>query len=254
MLGIRRGRVNENHGRLRPALSRTADCGSQSGIQTMREHKVHPPATMQAPMRRVCERLGREGITLDTLDALEFYAREGDWQAAGYAPWVRSVEAWEIDPRCEPALRRNLPGARIRIGDSYAMAREPGNSGGFDFIVLDNPQGVFGPQGHWCEHFEALELVPQLLRTPGVVICNVNTAPYDYDQHPAWRARREAFYGIPTTERLEAEFVEGFYRRWWAARGLDTAGFFLEPRHEPMLWYAVMQLIPSGSQASATHP
>jgi len=50
--------------------------------------------------------------------ALEIFAREGDWQTQAYADKVKSLEAWEINPAFESALRKNLPGAKILITDS----------------------------------------------------------------------------------------------------------------------------------------
>ena len=73
-------------------------------------------------MRAICEELNRRGYDLSRYDALEFFAREGDWQTLSYADRVRSVEAWEIDPAYEEGLRRNLPQAVIRIGNSFELA------------------------------------------------------------------------------------------------------------------------------------
>jgi hypothetical protein len=203
---------------------------------------IHSPEIMQAPMRRVCARLKSVGVDLASLDALEFFAREGDWQTMAYADEVRSLEAWEINPACEPALKRNLPRATIRIGDSYSLATQLPFSKRFGLVVLDNPQCVFGPDGIHCEHFDALDLVPGMLTSAAVLIFNVNLEPYGYDQQPAWRSRREQFYGAECTHRLELPFLNRFYVDFFTRRCFDAAVLFFEPRHEPMLWYCVMRL------------
>jgi hypothetical protein len=197
---------------------------------------------MQAPMRRVCARLKAGGFDLSRLDALEFFAREGDWQAVAYADEARSLEAWEINPACAAALKGNLPRATVWIGDSYVLAAEARFARRFGLVVLDNPQSVFGPDRRHCEHFDALELIPPLLASTALLIFNVNLAPYDYDRHPAWRARREAFYGIPRAERLELPFLDRFYVDFFTRRCFDAVVLFFEPRHESFLWYCVMRL------------
>jgi hypothetical protein len=202
----------------------------------------YPNEVLQAPMRRVCRRLREQGVDLARARALEFFAREGDWQTVSYAGQVASLEAWEMEPGCEAALRRNLPGARIRIGDSYQLAQRPEYAGVFDLVVLDNPQVIFGPQGEHCEHFEALELVPGLLGPVGTVIFNVNYAPYNYAQQPAWQQRRRAFYGRERTDRLDFEFLGTFYRQYFHRRGRETEFIFFEPRHEDVIAYAVMRV------------
>lgn len=46
------------------------------------------------------------------MDALEVFAREGDWVTYKYAPYVKSVEAWEINPSYLPKLQTNIPKAK----------------------------------------------------------------------------------------------------------------------------------------------
>jgi hypothetical protein len=193
-------------------------------------------------MRRLAARLREYGVDLGRLRALEFFAREGDWQAVSYAPQVASLEAWEINPACEPGLRQNLPRATIRIGDSYALARLPEHAGRFDLLVLDNPQVTFGPQREHCEHFDALELVPILLGKQGILVFNVNHDPYGYERQPEWQRRRRIFYGVQETAHLELDFLESFYRRLFHAHGYDTRFLFFQPRHEPAIAYCVLAL------------
>ena len=202
----------------------------------------YPNEVLQAPMRRVCQQLRLRGVDLSQARALEFFAREGDWQTVSYAGEVASLEAWEIEPHCEPALRRNLPGATIRMGDSYQLARLPEYAGAFDLVVLDNPQVIFGPQGEHCEHFDALELMPNLLGGAGTLIFNVNYAPFNYHQQPAWQQRRRDFCGREATDRLEFEFLQTFYAEFFDRRGRATEFMFFEPRHEQVIAYAVMRL------------
>lgn len=193
-------------------------------------------------MRRVLEELAQRGFDLKHARALEFFAREGDWQAVVYASAVARLEAWEVDPRFEAGLRANLPRAAVRIVDSIQAARRPENRARFDLIVVDNPQGCFGPQERYCEHFEALETVGGLLDGGGVVVFNVNRAPFDFDRQATWRARRSAFYGVTDTRRLSASFLLDFYRGFFRERGLAIAFAFEETRNTEYLSYLVFRL------------
>lgn len=193
-------------------------------------------------MRRVIQQLERRGFDLRRARALEFFAREGDWQAVVYAAMVARLEAWEIDARHEASLRANLPGAVVRIVDSIRAAGRPENRARFDLIVVDNPQGCFGPGGRYCEHFDALETVGGLLDGSGVVVFNVNRAPFAFEEQTAWRARRASFYGVPDTRRLSLGFLLDFYRGFFSQRGLASLFAFEEPRNAEYLSYLVFGL------------
>lgn len=193
-------------------------------------------------MRRVCEELERRGFDLSRARALEFFARAGDWQALAYADRVASLEAWEIDARYEARLRTNLPRATVRIVDSVVFAARAENQGRFDLVVLDNPQGCFGPNARYCEHFEALEASFALLAGRGVLVFNVNRAPFDFRLFPAWQARRSDFYRIADTGRLSAGVLLGFYRELFEQSGYPGSFGFEVPRNAEYLSYLVFLL------------
>jgi hypothetical protein len=193
-------------------------------------------------MRRVCDELVARGFDLSRARALEFFAREGDWQASAYAGRVATLEAWEVDASREERLRANLPGATVRIVDSILFAARAENRGRFDLVVFDNPQGCFGPGGRYCEHFDALDASFGLLADRAVVVFNVNRAPFDFARFPAWQARRADFYGVPETGRLRVEFLLGFYRELFERRGYGSPFGFEVPRNADYLSYLVYLL------------
>jgi hypothetical protein len=192
-----------------------------------------------AAMRRVCDDLERRGFDLSRARALEFFAREGDWQATAYVGRVASLEAWEVDAAREARLRANLPHATVRIVDSIVFASRPENRGRFDFVVLDNPQGCFGPGARYCEHFEALEAACGLLSERAVLVFNVNRTPFDFDRFPAWQARRSRYYGVDDASRLSASFLLAFYRSLLERRGLSSPFAFEVARNPEYLSYLV---------------
>ena len=192
-------------------------------------------------MSKVCVRLKSEGVQMQKLSALDFFAREGDWQTVVYAREVGSLEAWELCPEFLPGLQRNLPGATLRIVDSYDYGLR--TSDRFDFVVLDNPQGIFGAESRYCEHFEALPIALRLLKQHSFLIFNLNWAPFNFELHPEWWRRRSEFYGLESTARVSLEgFLLPFYRHYFEARGFEVMQAFLEPRNEEYLSYAVFHL------------
>ena len=189
-------------------------------------------------MRSLCIRLEQMGEPLNDYRALEFFARAGDWQTAEYFLKVKDLCAWEIDPEFELDLTRNLPGADIRIADSYMLAKEKCYQGEFGFVVFDNPQNIFN--GH-CEHFEALPLLSNLMAKSGVVIFNVNRCPFNYKQSPEWQKRREEYYGRDAHE-LNAVFFIDFYTKKFSDMGLKVRFSFEEQRNKDYLSYMVFGL------------
>lgn len=193
-------------------------------------------------MAKICARLKTEGVEMQGFSALDFFAREGDWQTVVYAREVGAIEAWEISSEFLPGLQRNLPGAVVRIVDSYAYGSQTTDR--FDFVVLDNQQGTFGSKDRYCEHFEALPVALRLLKSGAFLIFNLNWAPFNFVAHPEWRRRRADFYGVTDTSALSIEgFLLPFYQRYFESRGFKVIQGFVQPRNDEYLAYAVYRLI-----------
>lgn len=194
-------------------------------------------------MSEICSRLKAEGVDMRKLSALDFFAREGDWQTVVYAREVGVMEAWEISPEFLPGLQRNLPGATVRIVDSYAYGAKTTDS--FDFVVLDNPQAIFGPEGRYCEHFDALPVALRLLRPGAFLIFNLNWAPFNFEDNKEWQRRRAEFYGTVNTSSLSLErFMLPYYTRYFEMQGFEIINSFVQPRNNDYLAYAVFRLQP----------
>lgn len=172
-------------------------------------------------IKEIIARLNMTGISLTKMKALDFFAREGDWQTQYYANRVAEIHAWELDPTFEGKLKENLPtNAKIAIGDSHVMAKSCKEK--FDLIVLDNPQGCYGS---YCEHFDALPLALKLLKEEGIVIFNVKYKPFDYEDKKEWQRRRNKFYGVDSSF-LTMDFIDHFYKNYLMSEGFDTLNHF----------------------------
>lgn len=120
------------------------------------------------PIQKVLRKLNRKGVNLKDLDALEVFGYTGEYHTRFYAPYVHSLEVWEIDPRCEESLEKNLPTARIKITDSFEEIKRTGKK--FDLVVVDNPMSIFGDH---CEHFNLFPDIFCITGNQAVLILNV---------------------------------------------------------------------------------
>ena len=118
------------------------------------------------PIQRILAEGSRRGASVEQFRALEVFGCTGERLTKHYAPLVRSVEVWEIDPSLEPALRRNLPTATVRITDSFAEIKRTLSR--FDLVVVDNPVGCFG-DGR-CEHFDPFPDVARVLSDDSMLV------------------------------------------------------------------------------------
>jgi len=127
---------------------------------------------------------------LDTMDALDIFAREGDWHSAYLTSRVKNLTAWEVKEAHEAKLRQNFPEADVKICDSYEEIKRTDKI--FDLVVIDN--NLLG-----TTHVEHFDLYPQLfriLKPRAFVVQNVIPDPYMYRPMVAdeVQKRRKEFY------------------------------------------------------------
>lgn len=191
-------------------------------------------------IKEIVNVMQQKGVEFSKIRALDFFAREGDWQTFYYANLVSEIHAWEIDPTCEESLRNNLPlGAKIVIGDSHELAKSCNEK--FDMIVLDNPQGCYGTG--YCEHFDALGVIFPLLSDRSLLIFNVKVKPFNYEDKLEWQRRRNEFYGKDASE-LDVYFIHEFYESLLKTHGFDVEFSFVteRPHEEGLVAYAAKLL------------
>ena len=193
-------------------------------------------------IKQICDALKKQGVDISSFHALDFFAREADWQTQYYALKVKKIYAWEIEKRFEENLKKNLPPtAQINIGDSFKLARECSKK--FDMIVLDNPQGLFGSEGQYCEHFEALPAIISLLKDKCVLILNVKSKPFDYKRQKKWQEKRGNFYGKEDCSNLRPSFIKSYYKKILFSFGFTTQCCFLTLRPQESGLYALTMIL-----------
>ena len=192
----------------------------------------------QQPMREVVKRLQTDfDFSLSEADALELFAREGDWQTVSYAPHVKTIEAWEINPQFHEALKRNLPHTKIKITDTWNEIKTTPRK--YDLIVADAPQGIYGDH---CEHFGLLPDIFRVANDGCVIILNVNVEPYNFHEDSEWWRRRRDYYRTEHPEKLELDEVARHYKRICQENNVIMRWCFFQQRHTDFLYYFVMRV------------
>src|SRR5262249_30701784 len=199
-----------------------------------------------SPTQRVFRELRRRGVRLGELQALELFAHSGFLHTRDYLSQVASLEAWEIDPRQEAPLRKNLPWAIVKITDSYEeINRTPRK---YSLIVLDAPDCVHGQNQQYCEHFTILPKVFRAAQDSAVLLLNVmpGTRNGDIRRHrfsERHLEQRRRFYGTDHPEQLSVDEMIAVYRQRIEAEGFKLEWYISRPRtRDRRLHYLVLKI------------
>jgi hypothetical protein len=179
------------------------------------------------PMYQVMRGIESRGVSLHKLTALELFGHTGKMHTVDYAPFVKSLEVWEIDPDCELALHENLPDARIRIVDSCKQLLV--SEGTFDLIVVDSWTRMFG--GH-IEHFELFPDIFRVMNEFTILILNIMPEIYtntflEKDHYQ----RRRTFYHVDNPSLVPPKSMIKSYKALSQQNGYDIAWWFVKDRY-----------------------
>ncbi len=192
-------------------------------------------------MKQVIKRLQEEfNFPLERADAIELFAREGSWHTITYAPYVKSLEAWEINPDFYKGLRRNLQRAKIKIVDTFKEIKDVSRK--YDLIVIDNSNSTYGENNKYCEHFDLLPDVFNIANDNCVIILNVNVEPYDFKEGSLWWTRRKEYYKTNHPEKLELNLVAQHYAEICKENNIKLKRSFFQQRKPSYMYYFVMQI------------
>jgi hypothetical protein len=162
-------------------------------------------------MQKIVAELRRRNVDLSGMRALEVFGYTGERLTRHYAPFVKSLEIWELDPVHESTLRRNFPRAEVQIVDSYEQVRRAERRT-YDFVVIDNH---ITPD----EHFGLFPHIFRLLSKSSVLMvlvapdANARVRRLHPDIFNAQHlAHRRAFYGTEHPERMSLDELALHYR------------------------------------------
>jgi hypothetical protein len=200
-----------------------------------------------SPTQQVFRELRARNVRTGDLDALEVFGHTGFMHTLDYARQVASLEAWEIDPAKEPALRRHLPHATVRILDSFEeLKRSPRK---FDLIVVDNPVTLYGEH---CEHFEVFPDIFRVAEDSSILILNATRNPRPAPEQ-AHLARRRSFYETDHPEDVPFDRMIEVYHNLIQAGGFDLEWHFFRRRaFATRVYYLVFKMTRPGFQPQRT--
>jgi hypothetical protein len=193
------------------------------------------------PVYEVIKEINRH-YPLKNCSALEAFAYTGAWQTRAYKHLPAYIEAWEIDPECREPLHKNLPGATIRITDSFEEVKRCNKK--FDFINVDTHQGIFGK---YCENFEFFPLLFNVAADECIV--NLNMIPFasgkwrkkypDLFNHEHLK-RRQEFYKVSDGENIPIDVMLKRYKEIAAGENYEIIWHYIKQR--TLTWYLVLHL------------
>jgi hypothetical protein len=193
-------------------------------------------------MQSVMGELTRRGVRVADLRALECFAFDGHMHTMDYAPLVRALEVWEINPVHEAVLRRTFPRAVVHTTDTYRQVEKCTDR--FSLIVVDNSP-VHG------DHTEHFDLFPKIFRLAADECClvldiipelndSVRSAYPEMLRESALRARK-AFYGVDDPEHMNVGRMEEVYAAMAARAGFSVSWSFRKKRNN-IITYLVLAL------------
>ena len=188
--------------------------------------KLYP--RWQEATNELIEQLEQRNVKLNNLKTLEIFGRKGDWQTTIFYKKVKMLEVWEINQEYEIDLKKNLPNTTIKIQDSIDVLEKYHDLPKFDLILIDNPMNIFGSVNEkiknkgYCEHFDIMKNIQKLIKSEAIIIFNVNRKPFDYNNNPSWKLRRNEFYKIENTENMSIKFLLNFYKEFFQLLGFQT--------------------------------
>jgi hypothetical protein len=208
-------------------------------IDPKRQFKAARRELGVSPMRRLLRQIAAHDVKLSHRDALEVFGHTGEFHTLDYASRVRSLEIWEIRAECEPALRRNLPDATVKITDSFQEIKQV--TGRYGLVVVENPMSNRG--GGYCEHFDIIDDAFRVAADDSVLIVNVvpeasRKALRRWPElfNPTQLARRREFYGTGTPERLSPSRLAAHYRGLAEGHGFRVGWTEFRPRRDALSW------------------
>lgn len=195
-----------------------------------------------SPMHAVLRGLRKRGTDPGTCSAVECFAYTGGMHTLDYAPSVKELELWEINPAHHAVLTRRFPQAVVRTVDTYEEVRRTTRT--FDLIVVDNSPY----HGGHVEHFDMFPSIFRMVPASAVLILDVlpemnatvRTKYPEVFRPEALEARRQ-FYGVEDPAVIPPATIARAYATRAASEGFRVDWHFFRKRN-PILTYLVMKI------------
>jgi len=166
-------------------------------------------------------------IRLKNSKCIELFARTGDWHTKELFKDCTDITLLEIDGNYEDKLRSNFPTANIHITDSVdwtiRLLANNKTHQSYDIVSIDNPLGRYA---NYCENFEVINHVNNLLADESVLLINIVPKPYGNFEQSYWQNIRSHFYGLqPFENSVTFEKIIAKYKEILSKQGLEVEDY-----------------------------
>jgi len=150
---------------------------------------------------------------------LDIFSREGDWQSFELIKNFKNFEAWDINKKSLEVLKKNYPNVKVKCKDSieYINSNKKELT---NLLVIDNSLNCYGQNQEFCEHFDFIENIGNILFDESYVIFNVCIKPFNLNKFKNWEKRRNNFYNINDSSNLDIDFLDNFYVKLFNRKNL----------------------------------
>ena len=180
-------------------------------------------------IKKICASLVNQGYNFSDKILLDAFSRDGRWQTEYISKLVKITHAWEIDEAFESDLKINLPSnAIVKICDSHKMIKKENEK--FDIIIFDNHLSCYGKNLEYSEHFDIIKDFSLVAKDKVLLIFNVKTKPYNYNENIKWKDRRNIFYNVDDASNLDLKFLINFYKSFFKKFNYKTLFNIIEER------------------------
>lgn len=197
------------------------------------------PSNMECTIKQIEEK----GINLTSMNALEVFGGNGKAVDTYILNKVKSLEVWEIDKRKEIDLRNNLPGAKVKITDSFNEIKITENK--YDIIILDNPMEMFNEH---CENFDMFIHIFNVLKDEAIIILDIipsldnKSIKFEYLKNNIHLLCRKLFYRVENPLNIPIDQIIFAYEDIINKNGYKLEWSFIEERSKDFIYYLVLKI------------
>lgn len=182
-------------------------------------------------------------INLKDMDALEVFGGSGKSVDVYILDKVKSLEVWEIEQSREVELKSNLPGAEIKIVDSFKQIKKTKNK--YDVIIMDNPMAMFGSH---CEHFDMYIDIFNVVKDESIIILDIipklEGIPSRFEslKDEMHLLCRKLFYRTENSLNIPIDDIISAYENIINKNGYTLEWSFIEERSKDFIYYLVLKI------------
>jgi len=165
--------------------------------------------------------------TFQYRNMLELFAGDGSLYTKKLNKNSEVCIGCEIDGTKEEGFKTNIHQGIFIQTDSIGLTKlgkvqEIIKKYNINLLSIDNPLGIFGDS--YVEHFDILGSL-SLMFPPGdfMLLIDVVTKPYSYEEHSQWKRLREDYYGTDASY-LSDDFLKDFYSKLIINSGMRVNG------------------------------